>query len=120
LARELRHRIIHPTAIFPAPDYHRVLVDGVPIPPTDVEIVPRERLDDGDVVLYFTLAGVSANADVHPQFVITVGIDHPLCRGQIGTTVVSEIGVAATRAMNAIETRFFGPSHDLRPVKTET
>jgi hypothetical protein len=91
LAREYRHRVVHPTAIIPADDVPQFLVDGSPIdPPADLEVVPHERLVHGDVVMHFSL-DVPPDAKVHPQLAIKVGIDHPLTRSLVGTRVLNEI-----------------------------
>lgn len=92
LAREYRHRVLHPTALIPADDAHRILVNGVPIdPPADLEIIPRERLTHGDVIMRFSLSALPLDAKVHPQVATKVGIDHPLTRSLIGTSVLNRI-----------------------------
>jgi hypothetical protein len=91
LAREYRHRVLHPTAIIPADDVPQFLVDGDPVdPPVDLEVIPHERLVHGDEVMRFSL-DVPPDAKVHPQLAIKVGIDHPLTRSLIGTSVLNRI-----------------------------
>jgi len=92
LGREYRHRVMHATALIPADDAHRILVNGDPIdPPDDLEIIPHERLVHGDVVMRFSLPNVPPDANVHPQIATKVGIDHPLTRSLIGTSVLNQI-----------------------------
>jgi len=91
LGREFRHRVVHSTAIIPANTIPTFLLDGSPIsPPADLEFIAHERLVHGDVVMRFSL-DVPMGAKVHPQLAIKVGIDHPLTRSLIGTTVLNRI-----------------------------
>jgi hypothetical protein len=102
LAREYRHRVVHPTAIIPADDVPQFLVDGHAIdPPTDLEIIPHERLVHGDVVMHFSL-DVPPDAKVHPQLAIKVGIDHSLTRSLIGTGVLNKIAEDCDVALGAM------------------
>jgi len=103
LAREYRHRIVHPTAIIPAETAYHVLVNGRLVEPTDLEIVPHERLEHGDIVMSFTLPGIDPDANVNPQIAITVGIDHVLCRRLIGTSVLNQIRGGTEAALDVIE-----------------
>lgn len=102
LAREYRHRVVHPTAIIPADDVPQFLVDGILVdPPADLEVVPHERLVHGDVVMHFSL-DVPPNAKVHPQLAIKVGIDHPLTRSLIGTSILNQIASDSDRALGTM------------------
>ncbi|HXN36416.1 MAG TPA: hypothetical protein VN892_00095 [Solirubrobacteraceae bacterium] len=103
LAREYRHRVVHPAAITPVEDMHHVLVNGVRMDTHDMEIVPHERLEDGDVVLRFSLPGIDPDADVKPQIVLTIGIDHVLARGLKGTSVLNQITADIGPAIEIIE-----------------
>jgi hypothetical protein len=103
LAREYRHRVLHATAILPAEDVYHVLVNGQLTEPTDMEIIPHERLEHGDVVMRFRLPDIDPDAYVHPQVAITVGIDHILCRELIGVSVLNEIRNGTEVALGAIE-----------------
>ena len=99
LAREYRHRVVHPTAIIPANTVPDFLVDGEPIePPADLELIPHERLVHGDEVLRFSL-DAAPDAKVHPKLAIKVGIDHPLTRSLIGTSVLNQIGTDTDTAL---------------------
>ncbi len=108
LAREFRHRVVHPTGILPAPDAFHVLVDGKRHSPTDLEVIPHDRLEHGDVVMRFTL-DVDPSADVYPQVAVAVGIDHVLCRELIGTGVLNQIRESAEPALDAIEAILYAP-----------
>ncbi len=102
LSREYRHRVLHPTAILPAEDLYRVLVNGEIVMPPDLEIVAHERLEHGDVVMHFTLDTSDPSPAVHPQVAIAVGVDHVLCRGLIGTSVLNQIRHDVTPVLNVI------------------
>jgi hypothetical protein len=102
LAREYRHRVVHPAAITPVTTMHQVLIDGRPLPASAMEILPRERLKDGDVVLRFTVPESDAGANVEPHIVLAVGIDHAITRGLPSTRVLNEIGLAVEAALNDI------------------
>jgi hypothetical protein len=104
LAREYRHRVVHPTGLIPAEGAYHVLVNGRLTRPDDLEIIPHERLKHGDVVMRFSVevAG-NPNPGVHPQVATAVGIDHPLTRGLIGTSVLNGIGADAESALDVIE-----------------
>jgi len=107
LAREYRHRVVHAAAITPIEDMHHVLINDVPVPTLDMEIIPRERLEDGDVVLRFSLPDTYAGANVKPNVVIAVGIAHALTRGLDGTRVLNEIAGDVNAALDEIEREFF-------------
>jgi hypothetical protein len=107
LAREYRHRLVHAIAISPVENLHHVLVNGQIIATPDMEIIPHEHLKDGDVILRFSLPGIDPDAHVHPQVVITVGIDHPLGRGIVGTGVLNDISAVVGAVMAEAETEFF-------------
>jgi hypothetical protein len=107
LAREYRHRLVHTVAISPVENLHHVRVNGQIIAPPDMEIIPHERLKDGDVILRFSLPGIDPDAHVYPQVVITVGIDHPLGRGIAGTRVLNDIRAVVGAVMAEAETEFF-------------
>jgi hypothetical protein len=110
LAREYRHRVVHPTAIIPAQSVYHVLVNGLPTWPPDLEIIPHERLEHGDVVMRFSVEiPGNPNPGVHPQVAIAVGIDHPLTRGLIGTSVLNQIGKDAGAALDIIEALLEAP-----------
>jgi len=106
LAREYRHRVLHPTALIPEQSRHRLLVDGITVEPSDLEVIPHERLEHGDMVMRFTLADVPEDAKVHPQIATKVGIDHPLTRSLIGTRVLNEIATDSDTALMAIYNAF--------------
>jgi hypothetical protein len=107
LAREYRHRVVHAAAISPIESMHHVLVNDQPIETPDMEIIPHERLKDGDVILRFSLPNLDTDARVYPVAALTVGIDHPLTRGLIGTGVLNEIGAALLPIIKEIEAKFF-------------
>ena len=103
LAREYRHRVVHPAAITPVKDMHHVLVNGVVVDTPDMEVIPHERLKDGDIVLRFSLPGIDPDAHVKPEVALTIGIDHALTRGLEGTGVLSRIIADVGAAMEIIE-----------------
>ena len=103
LAREYRHRVVHPAAILPAENAHLLLVNGKVTQPSDLEIIPHEHLEHGDVVMRFSLDTPDPNPDVHPYFATTVSIDHVLCRELIGVTVLNGIREDTEAALDVIE-----------------
>lgn len=114
LAREYRHRVVHPAAIAPIEDMHRVYVNDQLVETPDMEIISRERLADGDIILRFSLPGIEPGAQVYPQVAITVGIDHPLTRGRIGMGVLNEIGAGILPVISEIEAEFFPTQQGVR------
>jgi hypothetical protein len=103
LAREFRHRVIHAAAILPQEGVTHLLINGqVILLPPDRELVPHERLEDGDVVMRFSIPGVDPDADVKPQYAVAVAIDHPLTRNLIGTSVLNQIRKDTEIALQAI------------------
>jgi hypothetical protein len=102
LAREYRHRVVHPTAIIPANTIPEFRLDGHLIDaPADLELIPYQRLVHGDVIMRFSL-DVPAGSKVHPQLAIKVGIDHPLTRSLIGTAVLNEIARDSDTALGVM------------------
>ena len=107
LGREYRHRVLHTAAIVPAEDLYHVLVNGAAYAIPDAEIIPRDRLEHGDVLMRFSLPGIDPNADVKPQIALTVGIDHVLCRGLIGATVLNQIISEVHSTLGIVQFAFF-------------
>lgn len=108
IAREYRHSVVPIRAIAPIEHAHDVLVNGEPIPISDVEIIPHESLEQGEVILRFSLpAGIDPDAEVYPDVAATAGIDHPLCSGVAGTRILEGIMQAAGALFLDIEERFF-------------
>jgi hypothetical protein len=107
LAREYRHRVIHPIAVLPVEERYHVLVNGIEHPVSDVEIIPHERLKDGDILLRFSLPDVNPDADVKPQIVLTVGIDHPMTSDAIGTSVLNRITPEVGATLSMLDQVFF-------------
>jgi hypothetical protein len=103
LGREYRHRLVHSAAVAPVADMHHVLVNGALIATPDMTVCLHERLKDGDVILRFSLPGLEPGANVKPQIVLTVGIDHILTSGIPSLRVLNEIRTDAERALDAIE-----------------
>lgn len=101
LAREYRHRVVHPAAIVPSKDATHVLINGQIILVRDIEVVAPQRLKHNDVVMRFWLPNIELDADVKPQYAIAVGIDHPLTRGMIGTGVLNRIREDTEAAISA-------------------
>ena len=102
LAREYRHRVIHPAAILPAEGVSHLLINGQVILTKDLEIIPHKRLEHGDVVMRFSLPNVEPDADVKPQYATAVSIDHPLTRGLISTSVLNQIRTDTETAIAAV------------------
>jgi hypothetical protein len=102
LSREYRHRVVHPTAIIQADDIPDIFVNGQHIePPADLTVLMHDRLEHGDEVMHFSL-DVPPDAKVHPKLAIKVGIDHPLTRSLIGTTVLNQIAEDADVALGTM------------------
>ncbi len=102
LARESRHRIVHPVAMVPFKAFHGAIVNGQP---TDAfEVVYEGPLINGKVVM---LIDAPEDADVHAKMAISPGIQHSLCEGQQMMDVVNEMGDAVRRAVIRIETTHF-------------
>jgi hypothetical protein len=98
---------VHTAAILPVENLHHVLVNGQIVLTPDMEIIPRDRLEDGDVILRFALPGIDPHADVKPQVVIRVGIDHPRYSSMIGTRVLNDIRAVVAAVMIEVEAEFF-------------
>ncbi len=107
LAAEFRHHIVHPTVVWPVIELHEVLVDGQPIPATDLESIPHQRLQPGDVLVRFNLAGVDRGAAVDPRIVLAIGIDHALCEGREGVGLLNEIMRDVRDVIAGLETDLF-------------
>jgi hypothetical protein len=108
LAAQFRHHVIHPTVIWPVDSLHRVLVDGAPLPAAALEITPRKRLEDGDVVLRFTLPTyLDPPAQVDPQIVLAIGIDHRACAGLEAMGVLNAMMADVGAVIGALEAQFF-------------
>jgi hypothetical protein len=103
LAREFRHRVVHPMAVLPAESLYHVIVNGELVHPDDLEIVSHERLEHGDVVMRFTLDTDDPSPDVHPRVTITIGIDHILCRNLVGVGVLNQIRADTQTAIDTVE-----------------
>jgi hypothetical protein len=80
-----------------------LVVNGQPTQPSDLEIIPHERLEHGDVIMRFSLDTTDPNPNVHPYFVTTVSIDHVLCRKLIGVSVLNQIRSDTEVVLDAIE-----------------
>ena len=106
LAREYRHRVVHPAGILPAEAAYHVLVNFMIVVPPDMEAIPHERVEHGDVLMRFSYSTTNPKPGVHPQVAVTVGIDHVLCRGLIGTSVLSQIRNDTQAALDAMEPLF--------------
>lgn len=101
LARNWRHRLIHPIAAWAPDQFQGVNAQGV----SEIEIVYRARpLKHGDVVLTFR---ADDSANVYPDVAIAIGIDHPLCRDRgcagVLQTIMDEVGPI----LGSLEARFF-------------
>ena len=108
LAREYRHRVVHPAAILPGEGVTHVLVNGQLVLTPDLEVIPHERLKHDDVLMRFSLPAVEPEADVKPQYAIAVSIDHPLTRGLIGTSVLNQIRKDTEAALAVVVALFAG------------
>ncbi len=95
------------------PEFYEVRVDGESCHPDDLEIVPHKRLEDGDIVLYFSLPFHNPYANVDPQVAAAVGIDHPLCRGVQGTSVLDQIRSDVGYVMETFAVTFFDYDYGL-------
>lgn len=107
LAREYRHRVVHAAAITPVEDMHHVFADDRLVPASGMEVVPHERIKDGDVLLRFTIPDTHTYTNVAPKLVLTIGIDHRLTRGLGGMSVLNEIGADVMAVLDEIEAEHF-------------
>jgi hypothetical protein len=102
LAREYRHRILHPTRTVPLDDEHGLAIAGAG------RIVDYEILHSGPVlndktpVLWWQLADTDASTKIHVDIAITVGIDHPLCEGRNCIGALNEMGQDAAEVARAL------------------
>jgi hypothetical protein len=112
LAGEFRHRIVHPAMVWPVTGQHRVFVGGQQMSPSDVQSIPRNRVEAGDVILRFQLPDVPPRTPVDPRVTLSIGIDHPLCEGREAVGLINEIIAEVTSVMGDIEGALFG----LQPV----
>jgi hypothetical protein len=97
LAREYRHRVIHPVACMAT---GAVLGFAWPFPGdvTDLEIMyTGGALNHGDNIC--TFSGPSVDRNVYPNLEIAIGIDHPLCHGLTQVEVVNTINRSVVAVM---------------------
>jgi len=98
---------VNPALIWPVIGQHRVLVDGGQTSPSDVESIPPNRLQPGDVILRFSLPDVPPGTPVDPRVALSVGIDHPLCEGRAAVGVINEMIAKITSVMGDIDAPLF-------------
>jgi hypothetical protein len=106
LAREYRHRVVHPAAILPAKGVAHVLINGQIVLVPDLEVVAPKRPKHGDVVMRFGLANVELDADVKPKLSTAVAIDHPLTADVIGVAVLNQIREDTEAAIKSVMSLF--------------
>ncbi len=91
LAREFRHRLIHPMAVFPVGDYHGIFRDPIDGSIGDVDIwYQGGALKDGDKLFSFTVSD-DFQPDMTPPIQIAIGVDHPLCENTTMNDVLQAI-----------------------------
>ena len=76
--------------------------------PSDLESIPHNRLELGDVILRFSLPDVPPGTPVDPRVALSIGIDHPLCEGREAVGVINEMIATITSVMGDIEAALFG------------
>jgi len=95
LSAEFRHRVIHPIAVLPHKHLFRVLMDDEPVKTTDLRIlVGDDPVKHDQEVMEFRTPNISEDRydDVKPSITISVGFDHPLCRGRDSIAVINRMG----------------------------
>jgi hypothetical protein len=101
LAREYRHRIIHPMALIAAGTGLGGIFEGA-FPPaaTDIEITYRGgHLEQGGNLCSFT-TNQEFNPASYPRPVIAIGIDHPLCHGRSCMNILNSISADVIAVLN--------------------
>jgi hypothetical protein len=102
LARINRHRMLHPARVHPVGTKSSLFTDTTAIL-LDMETIYNGPLEDGREVVRFTaVAPNGMEPKVRPGVALTVGVDHPLCRGRNCQAILNEINADAEAAMGTI------------------
>lgn len=113
LGREYRHRVIHPVAVFPIGDHHGIFRESVNAAISDLEIAYEGGvLQDGDELFSFAVSADDFQPNIAPPIQITVGIDHPLCRGKTLIGVLQTIMDDVVGVLNGWVADFPGAGPD--------
>jgi len=90
LAREYRHRVIHPVAFHPFGKIDGLFSDNLPPTAEDVDITyTGGGFKHGQDLCSFTTSA-PFDPDDYPQITIAIGLGHPLCQGLTLVRVLNE------------------------------
>jgi hypothetical protein len=109
LSAEYRHRVIHPITVIPLKEHFAVVLDGEPVDTANMTVhVGDGPIEDGDRVMDFTAGAVPGDRyeDLKPQVTISIGLDHPLCRGRDCMIVINRINKDVVEVAERIEPLF--------------
>lgn len=91
LSREYRHRLIHPMAVYPFGEYRGLFREEVHSAILDLDVTyTGEILKDGDELFNFAMAD-NFEAYMTPPIIISIGLDHSLCRGRTLITLLQDM-----------------------------
>jgi len=93
LAREYRHRVVHPVACYPFGSVDGIFSENLPPTAEDVDIVyTGGALKHGDDLCSF-IAPLPMNPQDYPKIVIAISIDNPVCQELTLVDVLNTISV---------------------------
>jgi hypothetical protein len=101
LAATFRHNVIHVVVIDVLESIYSLKVDGKPQFPYVLEIMPHERVSDGDKLMRSKLD--TDSTDVRPIVPIVIGIDHELCRERDAVGVLNQIARDVQAAIDTVD-----------------
>ncbi len=102
LARINRHRMLHPARVHAVGTKSSLFTDTTAIL-LNMASIYNGPLEDGQEVLRFTaVAPNGMEPKVRPGVALTVGVDHPLCRGRPCQEILNEIKTDVEVAMGTI------------------
>ncbi len=103
LAREYRHRVLHPIFAWSVAEGYGVTVDGKEITDLTVTYNPERPLKHEDELFRWVMpAGTDRNSHVNPYAPVPIGLSHPLCRGIHCGATVQEIRLAAWQVIRHV------------------
>jgi hypothetical protein len=108
LAREFRHRVIHPVAVIPQAEFVDIRWPGTLQPDASYRFVAPGPWRDGNEVLTLTVAAMPDQLldDVHPVVSISMGLDHPLCKGRDATGLLNSMMAETVKVAERFEPHF--------------
>lgn len=96
LAREYRHRVLHPIFAWSVAEGYGVTVNGQEVTDLTITCDPQETLKHEDELFSWVMpGGTDRDSDVDPYAPVPIGLSHPLCRGTHCGATVQDIRVAA-------------------------